>query len=221
MIVIAGGRGFIGSAICDEMQKEYNVYVLDLPKYDVTDESLVKRLATNYGVFGKGVDVLINCVAIKTPNFCKPTTEFPLEEWETVMRGNVTSCFLLAKHFAPYMNKGGSMVFFSSIYGVKAPDFSLYKDLEFNTPLVYSTSKTAVIGLTRHLAVELAPIRVNCISPGGVFDEQPAVFYRRYSEKTPLKRMAQVEDIISGIRFLVENTHVTGHNLVIDGGFTL
>lgn len=218
-VVIAGGKGLIGSGIRDGLvEDEHGVYVIDLPKTNVTCEPAVRLAAHTY----RNVDVVINCVATKKKGFALPTTEFYLDEWQEIMNGNVTSGFLLAKHFAPYMNKGGCFIFFSSIYGVKAPDPKLYEGVDFNTPLIYSVTKSAIIGMTRHLATELAPdIRVNCISPGGVYSNQPDKFVDKYTDRTPLKRMTKVEDIVEAVKFLMASKYVTGQNIIVDGGFTL
>lgn len=217
-VVIAGGKGLIGKAIHDGLAEEgHGVHVLDLPATNVTYEPAVRLAANNH----RNVDVVINCVRVKTKNFSQPTVAFPLDEWQEILRAEIDSSFLLAKHFAPYLNKNGCFIFFSSIYGVKAPDPKLYRDVSFNTPLIYSVTKSAVIGMTRHMAVEFAPIRVNCISPGGVYADQPQKFVDRYIKKTPLNRMTEVGDIVVAVKFLMENKYVTGQNIVVDGGFTL
>jgi NAD(P)-dependent dehydrogenase (short-subunit alcohol dehydrogenase family) len=218
-VILAGGKGLIGRAIHDGLAEEgHGVYVLDLPATDMTYEPAVRLAVNNH----RNVDVVINCVRIKTENFSQPTVSFPLDEWQEILHAELDSSFLLAKHFAPYMNKGGCFIFFGSIYGVKAPDPKLYEGVGFNTPLIYSVTKSAIIGMTRHLAVELAPdIRVNCISPGGVYANQPQKFVDKYIERTPLKRMTEVGDIVSAVKFLMENKYVTGQNIIVDGGFTL
>ena len=111
-----------------------------------------------------------------------------------------------------------------------APNYSIYKDsnkqdFSFNTPVSYSVSKTALFGLTRHLANEWGEfgIRVNSISPGGVENYQPDFFVKNYKKNTPLNRMAVPSDITSAIEFLVseKSNYITGINLTIDGGWTL
>ena len=91
-------------------------------------------------------------------------------------------------------------------------------------PAAYAASKGGLIQLTRWLATVLAPeIRVNCISPGGVFRDQPSSFVQAYESRTPLKRMATEADIVGAMMFLTlgESRYITGQNLMVDGGFSI
>jgi NAD(P)-dependent dehydrogenase (short-subunit alcohol dehydrogenase family) len=109
---------------------------------------------------------------------------------------------------------------------VQAPDFSIYEDAETPpSPAHYSASKGGILNLTRYLASEYGDrgIRVNAVSPGGVFDDQDPAFVERYEANTPLGRMADPEDIAGAVIYLVSDAaaYVTGHNLVVDGGWTI
>ena len=124
----------------------------------------------------------------------------------------------------------GSIINIASIYGVVAPDQRIYQgailqERRINTPLVYSTSKAAVVGLTRYLASYLAQsgIRVNAVTPGGVYSGQNEAFVRNYSERCPMGRMANPEEIFSAVYFLASDasSYITGHNLIVDGGWTI
>ena len=106
----------------------------------------------------------------------------------------------------------------------------IYKDSNdenflFNTPVSYSVSKSALIGLTRHLANEWGQfgIRVNCISPGGIENHQPDLFVNNYKKFTPLNKMASPSDVINAIEYLIseKSKYITGINLPVDGGWTL
>ena len=90
-------------------------------------------------------------------------------------------------------------------------------------PAGYGASKGGILQLTRYLATTLAPsIRVNAVTPGGIWRNQPEVFHRRYKDRTPLKRMAHEEDLKGAVAYLASDlsSYVTGHNLVVDGGWT-
>ena len=126
--------------------------------------------------------------------------------------------------------RAGSIINISSIYGVVAPDQRIYtgaihQGKEINTPPVYSTTKGAVISLTRYLATYLAKygIRVNTVTPGGVYNGQNETFVARYSERCPLGRMAEPDEVFSAVYFLASDasSYITGHNLVVDGGWTV
>lgn len=122
-------------------------------------------------------------------------------------------------------HEGNVIVNIASIYGVVAPDFRIYDNTEINdSPASYSADKAAVIGLTRHLAAQLAPcVRVNCISPGGVENGHSETFVRQYSARVPLGRMAQADEMNGALIFLCSDAsrYVTGHNLIVDGGLTI
>ena len=112
----------------------------------------------------------------------------------------------------------------SSTYGIVSANKSIYGDSGINSPVAYATSKAALINLTRYMATHLVDdgIRVNCLSPGGVFNNQEEDFLKNYCEKTPLKRMANAQDYQGAILYLISNAsaYMTGANLVVDGGWT-
>jgi NAD(P)-dependent dehydrogenase (short-subunit alcohol dehydrogenase family) len=121
---------------------------------------------------------------------------------------------------------GGNIINIGSMYGVVSPDPRMYGDeSSLRSPEVYAASKAGVIQLTRYLAVHLAAhnIRVNCLSPGGVFNDQTEEFSKSYNARVPLGRMAKPEDMKGALVFLASDasSYVTGHNLVVDGGFTI
>lgn len=106
-----------------------------------------------------------------------------------------------------------------------SPDPRIYGNSELNSPEVYAASKGAVIQLTRYLAVRFAKynIRVNCISPGGVVNNQSRRFIKSYNNKVPMARMANPEELKGALVYIASDasSYVTGHNLVVDGGFTI
>ena len=118
----------------------------------------------------------------------------------------------------------GAVILFGSTYGLVGPDFSLYDGTAMANPTAYGASKGGVLQLVRYLATTLAPaVRVNAISPGGVERGQPEQFQERYRARTPLRRMAREEDLKGAVAYLASDlsAYVTGHNLVVDGGWTV
>jgi NAD(P)-dependent dehydrogenase (short-subunit alcohol dehydrogenase family) len=124
----------------------------------------------------------------------------------------------------------GSIINTLSVYGIVAPDQRIYQGSEYegraiNTPAVYSASKAAVWGLTKYLAAYWGSrdVRVNAITPGGVFSGQNDEFVRRYSARVPLGRMASQDEMSGAVVYLASDasSYVTGQNIVIDGGLTV
>lgn len=170
------------------------------------------------------IDVLVNAAAIAV---FSPFEERTFEDFMAVLRTNVGGVFLTSQQAARIMKKqkaGGRIINIASIYGMVSSDPSIYTDCERRNSEVYSASKAAVIQLSRYLAIHLAPykIRVNCVSPGGVRRNQGKDFIKNYSRKTALGRMAEDKEIAASIQFLAteSSSYITGHNLVVDGGFT-
>ncbi len=132
---------------------------------------------------------------------------------------------LTAKHLGPLLAESGrgSVINVSSIYGVSAPDFRIYEGAGFTNPVSYSAGKAGVIGLTRHLATLWAPrVRVNALSPGGIFRGHEEPFKSKYEERTPMGRMGSEEDMIGAAVYLASDmsAYVTGQNIIVDGGLT-
>jgi NAD(P)-dependent dehydrogenase (short-subunit alcohol dehydrogenase family) len=183
----------------------------------------------------KAIHILHNNAASKGDSlekFFEPFETYSLDTWKSVMSVNLDGMFLMAQSVGKEMqrlNIKGSIVQTSSIYGVVGPDLRIYEGskymgMEINTLAVYSASKAAVLGLTRHLASLWGHkgIRVNSLSPGGVYSGQNRDFQESYSKKVPLGRMASNSEIESALLFLVSDasSYITGQNLVVDGGLT-
>lgn len=123
----------------------------------------------------------------------------------------------------------GSIIQTASIYGIVSPDKRIYKKSfylgqEISSPAVYTASKAAIIGLTKYLAAYWGDkgIRVNSITPGGVDSGQNDIFKQNYSNRVPLERMAQADEMIGALIYLASDasSYVTGQNIIIDGGLT-
>ncbi|MEW6092425.1 MAG: SDR family oxidoreductase [Chloroflexota bacterium] len=203
---------------------------------DITDpesvRSLLDEVLRRYG----RVDILINNAA-NNPKMEKTADvefsrleNFPLKQWQDDLSVGLTGAFLCAQIIGSEMAKrgGGVIVNVSSDLGVIAPDQRLYRqpglpaDRQPVKPVTYSVVKTGLIGLTRFLATYWAEagIRVNAISPGGVYNDQPDDFVARLSNLIPLGRMAKADEYQAAMLFLCSDasSYMTGTNLVVDGG---
>lgn len=175
------------------------------------------------------LDSLIHCAGYvgttDVPGWAVSFEHQSLLAWDQAMRINLSSAFLLAQCAREALKASGhgSIVYVSSIYGLVGPDMRLYEGTAMGNPAGYAASKGGLIQLTRYLSTLLAPeVRVNSISPGGVWRSQPPSFQERYVARTPLGRMAHEEDLKGAVAYLSSDLskYVTGHNLVVDGGWT-
>ncbi len=150
--------------------------------------------------------------------------EQTVETWRRALEVNLTAPFHLCQGLTPLLKRspGASIINIGSIYGEYGPDWRLYENTSMGNPAAYGASKGGLNQLTRWLATTLAPdIRVNAISPGGVFRNQPDVFVKRYESRTPLRRMANEDDFRGATAYLASDmsSYVSGEVLSVDGGW--
>lgn len=250
VVVLTGAAGIIGTEVVREfLEAGARVFALDRDAgvldsklgtshatlltcvADVSSRpSLENAMAVLQQCWGLP-DVVINNAATKSENFFEPFESFPVADWNEVMSVNLTGAMLSAQVFGGPMaaRGGGSIINTLSIYGIVAPDQRIYEGSQYlgraiNTPAIYSASKAGLWGLTKYLASYWGHrgVRVNAITPGGVFSGQNDTFVENYSRRTPLGRMAGAGDMANAMRYLASDAskYVTGHNLVVDGGWT-
>ena len=193
---------------------------------DLADEAST-RAAVHAAARGGTLDLLIHNAgytgATKLAGWAEPFAQQTLAAWRAAHAVNVDAAFVLAQEAAPLLRRAeGAIILVASIYGFVAPQWSLYDDTAMANPAAYGASKGGLIQLGRYLATTLAPVRVNCISPGGVARGQDPRFVERYVARTPLARMANEEDLKGAVAYLASaaSAYVTGHNLVVDGGWS-
>ncbi len=202
---------------------------------DVSDPASVNAMVERVQAELGEVRILHNNAATKSSDlnaFFERFEHYSHETWREVMAVNLDGMFLVARAVGARMaahGLGGSIIQTASIYGVLAPDQRIYEgswylDREINTPAVYTTSKAAVIGLTRHLATYWAEkgIRVNSLTPAGMESGQNTTFKERYSARVPLGRMGQPAELVGALVFLASDasSYMTGQNLIVDGGLS-
>jgi 2-deoxy-D-gluconate 3-dehydrogenase len=192
----------------------------------------------------KRLDILVNNAALTVrggserlspADYFAPFEEYQRAVWDQALAVNLTGMVLCAQAVGRHMLRqdppGGVIVNISSTYGVVAPDQRLYDGVKspyaetsFNTPVSYAVTKTAVLGLTRYLATYWGnkQIRVNALTPHGVFDNHDEAFVRNFAYRSPLGRMARNDEYRGALLFLVSDasSYMTGANLIVDGGWT-
>ena len=195
-------------------------YDLHVKYVDQTDHEAVLKLKDEIKEQFGGLDILVNnAVALPMVGY-----EDPLDTWAESMRVNATGMFDIVREMADLManSGGGSIVNIASMKGMYSPDFTVYEGTDMDASADYNFHKGGLISLTRYLARRLAPknIRVNSISPGGLFANQHEKFLERYNKAVPLGRMANTDDI-KGLLVLLASeasAYMTGENILIDGG---
>ena len=237
VILLTGSEGLIGKEIKSYLElndalvlkvdiafevKEQNQYICDVTKGDQLIE-LVSQVLEKFG----RIDGLVNNAYPRTEDWASKFEEVSYESWSANVDMQLNSCFRLCQLILSHMKKqgSGSIVNIASIYGVVGNDFTIYENTGgMTSPAAYSAIKGGLINFTRYLASYYGSsgVRVNCVSPGGVFNNQNDVFVRQFEKKVPLKRMARPEEIAPSVAFLLSDdaSYITGHNLMVDGGWT-
>lgn len=189
-------------------------------------ETLLNEVVSEFGK----VDILINNAGFtnqsKSANFDASFENFPLEDWNAIMNVNLTGAFLGCQVVGKHMlqNQKGSIINIASLYGVVSPNHKIYPGTGISQPVAYSVSKHGVVALTKYLATLWAEkgVRVNSLTPGGIFNGHQGLFLERFEQLNPIGRMSDKTELRGGIVFLASDasSHVVGHNLIIDGGWT-
>ncbi len=206
---------------------------------DITNRASVQELAASVVKdFGR-LDILVNSAALD-PKFDASASQkgiapgnfedYPLDQWNSALNVNLTGMFLITQACVkPMLERGkkGSIINICSTYGLNGPDQRIYiKDgtrVAFK-PVYYTVTKAGVLGFTKYLAAYYAgtEIRVNALTPGGVFSNHEDYFVKNYSAKTILGRMARKDEMNGALLFLASDasSYMTGNNVVVDGGWT-
>lgn len=241
--IVTGGGGLIGKTIVNALS-DLGAYVfiadihehitegilhpdlVDFVKMDITSEKSVEQSIAHVVKTTGHLDIMVNSAYPRTKDWGLKFESIPFNSWKENMDMQLGGCFLCVQKTLEHMKLqlSGSIITIGSTYGVVGPDFSIYEGTEMTMPAAYSAIKGGTINFTRYLATYCSQynIRVNSVSPGGIFDNQPTAFVERYSRKCPLGRMGKPEEIAGAVAFLASDaaSYITGHNLMVDGGWT-
>lgn len=236
IIIVTGGNGLLGKDIISKLIAEgafcINVDInhetsvnLSCVYCDITNPISVDDCLTTIFTRYSRIDGLVNNAYPRTKDWGLKFENIPYQSWKENVDGQLNSCFYFIQQTSKYMAaSGGAIVNMASVYGSVGPDFTIYEDTTMTMPAAYSAIKGGIVNFTRYLASYLGPknIRINSVSPGGIFDNQNPVFVKNYEKKVPMKRMGRPDDISPAIVFLLsdEAKYITGQDLAIDGGWT-
>jgi NAD(P)-dependent dehydrogenase (short-subunit alcohol dehydrogenase family) len=236
VVIVTGGSGLLGREIVShlnvlgatvinaDINVETNMQNGCL-NVDVTSEKSVLNAVKSVLTFYGKIDGLVNNAYPRTSDWGTRFEDLTYESWKKNIDMQLNTVFLFIQKIMPELLKTkGSIVNIGSIYGVVGNDFTIYKNTNVSTAAQYSAIKGGVISLTRYLAscYGKAGVRVNCVSPGGIFDNQNSIFIANYEDKVPLGRMGNPDDIAPVVSFLLSNAakYITGQNIIVDGGWT-
>lgn len=252
VVIITGGAGLIGKAyveacaqygakvilvdVVDEAAKKVvgdvtrktgnrNVFYQKCNIVEAVD--IKKLIAYAARKFGR-IDALVNNAYPKGKNYGKKFEDVSYKDFLESLNLHLGGYYLISHEISKMMikQKSGVIVNIGSHYGFAAPRFEIYEGTKMTMPVEYSAIKGGIINLTRYLASYLGKynVRVNTLSPGGVFDNQPKSFVKKYGQRVLLgKRMAETGDLAGVLVFLLSDAsrYMTGQNIVVDGGWTV
>ena len=237
IIVVTGGSGLIGKELVADITRKGGIAInadigidtnlragqlfMDITNDFSIEEGFEKLLKE----FGR-IDGLVNNAYPRTKDWGTKFEDVDPNSWRANVDMQLNSYFVCCQKALKIMATSGkgSIVNIASIYGVVGNDFTLYEEYNGTSPAAYSAIKGGIINFTRYLASYYGRkgVRVNCVSPGGIFDNQHPSFVARYEAKVPMGRLGKPDDISPAVSFLLsdEAKYITGQNIIVDGGWT-
>ena len=245
-ILVAGAGGLLGASVATKLLDDgANVIAIDLDtermksridsenaspssisfsKVDLLNQNDVKHFLTTCS----DIDGAVNCSYPRNKTYGKKFSEVTLDSFNENVSMHLGSAFLLLQQCVAYFERTQrpfSFVNISSIYGVVAPNFSVYQDTHMTMPVEYAAIKSAIVHLNKYVSAYVgnSDFRVNSVSPGGIMDGQPESFVEAYRKQTNGTGMLDVKDVCGSISFLLSDAakFITGQNIIVDDGFTL
>jgi len=247
VILITGGAGEIGSALARDLasqkhkiilgdididklkklKKNLNTKNVEIFKSDLTKEKKIDHFINFASKKFKKIDVAVHC---SYPKSKKWGTKFEnlneknlKEDLTNQLAGTIIFCQRIIKYF--HRVKKGNLILISSIQGIQSPKFEHYKNLNMTSPIEYSVIKSGIISITRYLSkyYKKRNLRINCVSPGGIKDNQPKIFMKRYKESCNSKGLLDGDDVSKLIMFLIsdDSKYIYGQNFIMDDGWSL
>ncbi len=247
VVVITGGCGLLGKTFVkaaiennaiviaadinkeqlDKLEVEINSENLHTVELDITSETSIKSAISGIQKkYGK-IDALVNNAYPRNKNYGADLEKVTYQDFCENTDLHLGGYFLCMQQFSLFFKTQGygNVVSMSSIYGVMAPRFEVYENAGFTMPVEYAAIKSGVIHLTKYFAkyYKGKNIRFNCISPGGIANNQDANFLRKYNSLSLNKGMLDREDIVGTLLFLISSASysINGQNIVVDDGFSL
>lgn len=234
-VIVTGGSGLLGSEFIKHLalkgftpinfdvnnpEREGELFVeCDVSNGKSVKESIDKVVADYGDIYG-----LVNNAYPRTTDWGIKFEDEPFESYAMNVELQMLSVIRFCQQVGAHMKSGSSIVNIASIYGVVGNDPTLYEGTSVSPPAAYSAIKGGIINFSKFLAAQWGHknIRVNAVSPGGIFNDQDEAFVRRYEKRVPLGRMGRSDDIAPLVSFLISKDakYITGQNIIVDGGWT-
>ena len=239
-ILLLGGSGLIGNSLAQGLKDEgYNVIIFDLKKPKKISKNIIfiKTDLRNEKIFDKNlkkiffkfksIDSVVNCFYIKDKDWGLSFEKLKFNNLKKNLIYQLGIPILTSQKIIKFFlkQKYGNLILFSSIFGLQSPKFETYKNTKINCPIEYATSKAGIISMTKYLAKLFGSkkIRVNCISPGGISDNQSKLFKNKYKKNCLTKGLLDPQDLVGTVKFLISKSskYINGQNIIIDDGWSL
>jgi NAD(P)-dependent dehydrogenase (short-subunit alcohol dehydrogenase family) len=243
-IIIIGGAGRLGKAFVKGSSDEgFDVTVLDIHsevdwskmnincdlylQVNINDTSSLDMAIEKIDKIKGKIDFVVNSSYPKNKNYGKSVFNTEIEDFNDHIELHIGGYFNVMKKFAKYfITQGyGNLINISSIQGVFAPKFNHYDGTDMISPIEYTAAKASIIAMSKYMAKFLKNknIRINCISPGGILDNQPESFLENYQSSCTSKGLLNPDDLLGALLFLISDSskYMNGQNIIIDDGWTL
>ena len=227
-ILITGASGLIGASISNYLGSNHNIIKSDISMsesivhLDVTDSQNIAEVFAKYQF-----DTVIHCAYPKSANFNRDFLLTTFEDFNENLNIQLGGSFNILREACKKFSQqqSGNIILVGSVSGIMNPRFDTYEGLGFTTPISYTCVKASIVSMAKYAAKYMAGknVRVNVISPSGIFDNQNEIFVERYKNYCLNKGLLNVEDLNGALEFLVSDSSkfINGQNIVVDDGFTL
>lgn len=225
--IIADINEQIGEEVKENLSEELNTTNIDFIKLDITSKESLNKCINYLDKKYERIDALVNNAYPRNKNYGRHFFDVEYEDFIQNLGLNLGGYFTASQQFAQYFKSQGygNIVNISSIYGVVAPKFEVYENTPMTMPVEYAAIKSGLIHLTKYMAkyFKSMNIKVNALSPGGIFDHQPEPFLEKYKENCLNKGMLDNSDLKGTLVYLLSDMskYVNGQNIVVDDGFSL
>lgn len=249
VVVVTGGAGLLGKTFSEAIAEHGGIAIVadvdlqraegvarairgagklaDAQTVDITSEQSVRDLVSSVVARHGRIDAVVNNAYPRSANYGRKVEDVTYVDFCANLCSHLGGYFLVTQQFAMHFRAsgGGSVVNMGSIYGSMAPRFEVYADTQMTMPVEYAAIKSGVAQLTRYFAqyYKKAGVRVNTLSPGGIYDRQPDPFLERYTAYSGVKGMLDGKDIVGALIFLLSDAsrYVNGQEIIVDDGFSL